>query len=785
MGTPAYMPPEQWQGQDADERSDQFSFCVALYEALYGERPFDAPSAVMLGVEVTHGKVRKPPAGSKVPGWLRAILLRGLAVDKEQRHPSMGALLEALGHDPSRTRRTWIAAGAILAAAAALVQGYHRMAGHRSGLCMGAEQQLAGVWDEPRRQAMQTAFLRTGKVFAQDAFVGAARALDGFSRRWVGMRQEACEATRVRGEQSEELLDLRMECLGQRREEARALVDLFTQADGEIVTKAVKAANGVGELSSCADLAALRAPIRPPASPELHRQVESLRAKLARTDALEDAGKYNQGLALATTLVDEAKRLAYQPVEAEALLRLGFLRFEAGQNQPAEQAIFDAIGHAEAGHHDQIAAKAWLAMVGLAKDQAHYAEAHRWAQLAEAKLERLGSPPLEESSLLLKRGALLLNEGKYDEALALQRRALAIREKTLGAEDPLLAECLHDIGATLSRQVKCEEALGYMRRALAIREKSQGPDHPDVAWTLSGIGEVLGDEGKYEEALGYHRRALAIREKALGAEHPDIAASFSDIGNNLDGQGKYEEALGYHRRALVIDEKALGPEHPDVATSLTNLGENLGIQGHYEEELQCHRRALAIREKVFGPDHADVAWSLNDIGANLFDRGRYEEALTHYRRALAIREKVFGPENANVAQSLNNIGGTLQRQGKYEEALSCHRRALAIAQKAFNPEHPEVATSLAGEGSALLGLAKAGDAIAPLERAVVLKKRAPGNLTDLAEAEFALARALWDSAQDRGRAKTLASQALAALKGAGFSGKTGRATVAAWLARHR
>jgi tetratricopeptide (TPR) repeat protein len=784
MGTPAYMSPEQWHGEVADERSDQFSFCVALYEALYGERPFDAASAALLGAEVTNGNVRKPPAGSPVPGWLRTTVVRGLAVDKAERHPSMGALLKALGQDPTRTRRRWIAAGAAVVSVLALAQGFRLGARHRSGLCKGSEQQLVGVWDAPRRQAVQAAFLRTGKGFAQDAFVGAARALDEYAHRWVAMRQEACEATRVRGEQSEELLDLRMECLGQRREEVRALVDLFTQADGEIVTKAVQAASGVGELSSCANATALRAPIRPPANPQVQREVESLRAKLARAKALGEAGKSGEGLAFATTLADEAKRVGYRPVEAEAMFRLGDLRIDSAAYEAAALALFDAAALAEAAHHDEIAAQAWISLAWLAVYQGRFPEGHRWTQLASAKLDRVGSLPRDENSLLRAIAALLGNEGKHAEALAVDLRSLAIVEKALGPEHTDVAASLEGIGLNLNNQGKYEEALGYHRRALAMRERILGSEHPFLAKSLTSIGEVLENQGKYEEALGYHRRALAIRQKALGQEHPDVASVLFDIGDTLWSQGKYQEALGYHRRALAIYEKLLGPDSPDVASSLSSIGALNGELGKYDEELGYMRRALAIQEKLFGTEHPNLAKTLVNIGMNFSDRGKYEEAIAQFRRSLAILEKMLGTEHPDLSWSLNDLGDALWHQGKYQEALGYHRRALAIQEKALGPEHPDLRNSLTGLGKALLGLGTARSAVAPLERALLLAKRTPDRSNDVAEAEFALARALWDSAQDRARAKTLAAEALAAYKAAGLRGRRDIPIVEAWLARH-
>jgi Tol biopolymer transport system component/tRNA A-37 threonylcarbamoyl transferase component Bud32 len=114
LGTPAYMAPEQLLGKATDARTDQFSFCVALYEALYGERPFDASNAEALTEQVIKGEVRPPSKSSHVPGWVRQTLLRGLRPNPNERFPSMNALLRELGKDPRVARRRAVAIVAVL-----------------------------------------------------------------------------------------------------------------------------------------------------------------------------------------------------------------------------------------------------------------------------------------------------------------------------------------------------------------------------------------------------------------------------------------------------------------------------------------------------------------------------------------------------------------------------------------------------------------------------------------------------------------------------------------------
>jgi serine/threonine protein kinase len=123
LGTPAYMAPEQLRGEVADARSDIFSFCVALYEALYGERPFDGSNVARLRAAIDRNTPRAAPMMTRVPRWVRTALLRGMRAAPEERFGSMRDLLEALRAGQARFRRRRLALAGIGAAMGILAAG--------------------------------------------------------------------------------------------------------------------------------------------------------------------------------------------------------------------------------------------------------------------------------------------------------------------------------------------------------------------------------------------------------------------------------------------------------------------------------------------------------------------------------------------------------------------------------------------------------------------------------------------------------------------------------------
>ena len=299
LGTPLYMAPEQFLAHATDARTDQFSFCVALYEALYGERPFPSDSFSALLEAVVSGRVREPAQKTRVPSFLRKLLLRGLATDPAARYPSMRALLEGLRHDPIRRRRSFAIGAAVALVALVSAIGMQRVATRGQRMCGGASEKLAGIWESglhgERRDAIHRAFLGTGRTFAEETWTHVSRLLDDYSRRWTVMYTDACEATHVRGNQSAEVLDLRMTCLEGPRGSMKALTDVLSATDAAVLLEAVNAAQALPPLERCADVPALRTVVPPPADASTRAKVAVLRVESCRRQGPHRHGPVARG----------------------------------------------------------------------------------------------------------------------------------------------------------------------------------------------------------------------------------------------------------------------------------------------------------------------------------------------------------------------------------------------------------------------------------------------------------------------------------------------------------
>jgi tetratricopeptide (TPR) repeat protein len=571
LGTPAYMAPEQFAGKDTDARTDQFSFCVALYESLYGDRPFEGKSVPALMASVLAGEVQPPPPDTKVPAWLRRTILRGLQSHPDHRYPSMEALLEALARDPAQAwRRRLTMAGALLVGAAVVgAAGAGWRAAHAGpGFCAAGAEHLVGVWEgagtpSPRKQAVRRAFAATGKSYAENAFASAQQILDRYVGAWTAMYKDACEATHVRGEQSSEVLDLRMACLGERLGRVRALTDVFAAANGTVVENAVVAASALPPLDRCADTKLLRAVVPPPDDPAKRARVEELKKELAHVKVLGDSGQCAAAVEAGQRLIAAAQSVGYLPLEAESLNTLARSSGECMSVADAVRMHKQAVLAAAASHHDEAAAQAMIQLAFAEADRTpDVAQARTWVDLAEATLRGMsGSHLVLELWRLQALARVYSKEGRPHEALDTLQRARELAERIEGPEHPDVARVIGNIGLALQEMNRLEEALSYNRQAEQLAARVLGPDHPIRSVVLGNEGEVLNGLHRYDEALAPLEQAMAIWRQA-GSSPFYSAWVLTSLGESLLGLGRPAEAELRLEEALRLSQGLEAPYLP-------------------------------------------------------------------------------------------------------------------------------------------------------------------------------------------------------------------------------
>ena len=555
-GTPAYMSPEQFRAYGVDARTDQFAFCVTLYEALYGERPFAGDNLIALAESVISGRVKEAPKDSQVPSWLRRALVRGLNVDPDRRFASVDELIAMLTKDPAKRTRRLALGGAAVVAIAAAVGVTDRLGSRQRAMCKGSGAHLAGIWEpgpggSERKAAIQRAFAASGKSYAEQAFTGAARLFDQYVARWTGMYADACEATHVRGEQSADVLDLRMACLKERLGNARALSNVFASADGRVVENAVGAAAALPTLDRCADVPLLRAVVKPPEDAATRKRVEDLGVELANLIALRDSGQCARALPKADTLIEDVRAVGYQPLLAETLYESAQLGNYCSDSAQMVQRFKDAHAAASASHKDDVAALAAAVIPAFAINRVHQVlVASEWFGVAQASVARLGRETLADAMLASSEGIMALTTHDYERALAAADRSIDITRRLLGPDDPLTIAWQANKGDWQRAAGRLDEALRTDVSAREQFERVLGRDHPRVALVLSNEGEVLNLLGRYAEAeLAYERAVLLFRQS--GADADVLSWALTGLGRARVGKREPRAAVAPLEEALA------------------------------------------------------------------------------------------------------------------------------------------------------------------------------------------------------------------------------------------
>jgi len=348
-----------------------------------------------------------------------------------------------------------------------------------------------------------------------------------------------------------------------------------------------------------------------------------------------------------------------------------------------------------AGHPDTLATG--VRWSELEFHRGHVAEAEASASEVVEQARRLTSGS-ERDALLIEaldlRGTARRWLGNLDTAETDKREALAIAERSAGADSRAWAEAAAGLAMVLRDEERPQEAEPLARRALEILERELPESHPNRAIVMNNYALVLTDLDRSEEALALLREIVALEERTLGPTHPSIGISLDNLALALFRLDRLEESEAYVRRAVEIFRGAAAGENYGLATALHNLGVIARERGRYDESIAHLEEAIALARSQMGDRSPSVAGSTRALAAVYERRGEPALAEPLLAEALAIEEEEYGHESASLVSTLCRLARSRAALGRDEAALADARRALGLAEAAWGVEDARLGPSL-------------------------------------------------------------------------------------------
>ncbi|MEM7153536.1 MAG: serine/threonine-protein kinase [Myxococcota bacterium] len=672
-GTPAYMAPERIRGRPGDARSDQFCFCVSMYEGLLGRRPYQANSMMGLLTRIIFDQ-REPPPDNSLPRSLWAIIERGLSNDPKDRFPSMAALEAELQRclQPAWKRHGVPLFLGVVALSAVAGATFSQQLDEVD--CEDEASRIERTWSPEARTTTREALLGTEAAYAQSTWERIETELDDWTGRWRTQSQAACEARAT-----DTHAGRRAECLAGAERQLIALVEVLGTADAEMAEQASRATADLADPDRCADDDWIMTGVTPPPPLGVRDAVEAARTKQAKAVALITAGRYEDARALVEQVIAAAEETKYTPLLARGTLSLADLDANQGQFESAKDRYIQAYNLGNEADMPFIAAKASLELITtLGVLLSRLDEGYTWAQLCEGHLRRLGdNAPLLEAIRLRSLSQLDYRSGKLDRSLQRAKDAYALIDANLAADDPRRPGYLEAVGLAEYKVGHADEAMKVLDEGIALAERIHGPIHPDISLLLNDRAQILTMTGRPAEALEAIDRIQEIDRATLPPDHPMISTIMGNKAVVLRTMGRVAEARDILSESLEIEIRRLGPEHRQVGHTHMNLGTVEHLLGNLDRSLELLDNAEDIYAKSGTADLAIVRVRASRAQV-LLDAGRTQEALEGVQDALKIDASIGGSDRGHTSHIRLTLVQILTAMGKLDEALE--KAELSIAE---------------------------------------------------------------------------------------------------------
>jgi tetratricopeptide (TPR) repeat protein len=675
IGTPAYMAPEQLAGKRADARSDQFSYCVAIHEALFGERPFAGATLDELAEAIRRGPRQVPLGG--VPRAVARCLARGLAADPAARWPSMTGLIDELERATRRPRQRRIAAVAGGAAVLAVVgvalvaREPDRLAAARAA----TERRIAAAWNPATALVLRGRFAATGMPLAGERVATTTRLLDDYRAAWAAQRVDAWAATHLRGEQTAQVLERRFACFDRLADAMAGLVAVLLVPGVHDVEDAPQIVSRLDPIASCADLDRLLARSIAPSTPA-GLQAER---RLRELEVMQIAGRHAEVVQRATALVDTATQLGEAAVVARARYNLGWAQARTGHPVDAEATLRRAVQEAAAVRDHYLVAECWLQLLHVTGfDLDHLDVAAAIEPAARAAVAQAGDDPRQLADLAKALGLVAI--ARHDYATA-QARFIEARDRHIvarGASDPSVASDEANLGAVLLELGHPDEAVVHFERVIAIIRGAYGEHHPTIAQAEHNLATIAGDRHDWLAAERHARAAVEMNVAVRGANHPDIAKNRLNLARILREQKKFVEARGELERARAVLQRSLPPSHPSAIVFDLYVAQLEEDEGHWDDAVRLARRVVdATRRAQAKPN---LRFALAEL-ARMVAHTSPRDALAVYDEVLRLNLEFTGRSVHQDAEVLDHLAAVALRADRPQAAIAWFDRMPEAAKQ--------------------------------------------------------------------------------------------------------
>ena len=739
LGTPAYMSPEQHLAGEVDARTDQFSFCVALWEALVGERPFAGLTVGELAFAVTRGQMRAFPRDSPVPNRIRVALTRGLSRAPDDRFASMNALLDALAPPARRRTALMVGAGLGLVVLGATIPLLGRARAVADDPCVIARAGLDAIYEPTARKRVEAAMLATGEL-GPEATEQVLSVLDHQAAVWREGATDACVAHHVDGTQSASAFDARMRCLARRRAEFENFLSGLEDA-GPGQLSATASAVFVGVLATaCNDPRRLLEASPPPDDPVLRARADEVDAQVDLL--LADIRSDDETVALAAKLVADARSTGWHSLNARALAAQSEVHEARGEIGEAERMLREAARSAAAAHDTQrllkILGDLAYALVHL---QNRVPEGLEVAYLIELEIARADGDP-GVPAIFAALGAVYQGANQLGRAREAYLGALAMLD-TPGRDNPVRrAIVLNNLGTIALTRGDALGARPFFEKALELATAFFGPDYLHLSDNYVNLCESYLLRGELDLARPLCEHALAVVD---GPRPRDAAAA----ARALHGLAQLESAVGNFGAARIAIDRA----RPLMISSFGEGGYAHGVIETQDANLLMHLGDLAGAEVLA-------------------------------RKADAMFEAGGPGQSSARVSSLGLLGMIALAAGAPAKALELCDAGLARFPPEFPRSHPGRADPLLCRGEALVELGKVHEATIVFDEVIGIFDDVGGDRRNSARARFGRAK-LADKAGEGARAKSLVEAAREELKLVRAQSPEFTSEVDAWLEAHR